>query len=166
MVRLSVASASRRCPPWREHVNPVDPESCCWDLNPGPLPYQGGALPLSYSSDTRVGGPARQSYAGGRCRPERAMGFEPTTSCLEGRSSTVELHPHRNRPACHSSPSSPSGQGGIRTPVGRKPPDLQSGAIDRSATCPVGSPRREATRWDSNPQPTVYKTGALPLSYA
>ena len=24
--------------------------SCCWDLNPGPLPYQGSALPLSYSS--------------------------------------------------------------------------------------------------------------------
>ena len=26
-------------------------------------------------------------------RPERAMGFEPTTSCLEGKSSTTELHP-------------------------------------------------------------------------
>lgn len=26
---------------------------------------------------------------------ERAMGFEPTTSCLEGRNSTTELHPRR-----------------------------------------------------------------------
>src|ERR1700730_9606968 len=26
-------------------------KSCCWDLNPGPRPYQGSALPLSYSSD-------------------------------------------------------------------------------------------------------------------
>src|SRR6476620_11135315 len=33
-----------------------------------------------------------------------------------------------------------SGQGGIRTPEGTSPPDLQSGAIDRSATCPVQRP--------------------------
>lgn len=31
------------------------------------------------------------------------------------------------------------GQGGIRTPVAARAPDLQSGAIDRSATCPANT---------------------------
>jgi hypothetical protein len=30
----------------------------------------------------------------------------------------------------------------------------------------VSSTKRWSRRWDSNPQPPVYKTGALPLSYA
>src|SRR5262249_11164847 len=38
----------------------------------------------------------------------------------------IELHPRTIR----------SGQGGIRTPVGTSPSDLQSDAIGRSATCP------------------------------
>src|SRR5262245_29803600 len=57
-----------------------------------------------------------------------------------------------------------NGQGGIRTPVGRSPPDLQSGAFDRSATCPHQSSVRgyaASSRRDLNPQPPVYKTGAL-----
>ena len=29
---------------------------------------------------------------------KRAMGFEPTTSCLEGRNSTAELHPRNAKP--------------------------------------------------------------------
>src|SRR5262245_51454884 len=32
-----------------------------------------------------------------RTSPKRAMGFEPTTSCLEGRNSTAELHPQSTR---------------------------------------------------------------------
>src|SRR5829696_5672691 len=95
--------------------------------------------------------------------PKRAMGFEPTTSCLEGRNSTAELHPHRfwfpvvsewaerdsnprrcktarftvwcNRPLCH-------------------PP-----------VWPANRRRPQSYRWESNPQPTVYKTVALPLCY-
>ncbi len=47
-----------------------------------------------------------------------------------------------------------------RTP---KRPDLQSGAIDRSAIRPLVVHR--SSRRDLNPQPTVYKTVALPLSY-
>src|SRR3954447_8890718 len=57
------------------------------------------------------------------------------------------------------------GQGGIRTTEARAP-DLQSGPIVHSGTCPcrmhpnvVGRSRR----WDSNPQPAVYKTAALPI---
>src|SRR6478752_5081693 len=77
---------------------------------------------LSYSSDTdwRTGNQA-----------ERAMGFEPTTSCLEGKSSTTELHPRVPHSAFVQ-----SGRRGIRTPEGRSLPDLQSGAIVHSAIRP------------------------------
>ena len=54
---------------------------------------------LSYSSDD-TGSPANGSTShtrGDGHRPERAMGFEPTTSCLEGKSSTTELHPRGER---------------------------------------------------------------------
>src|SRR5438874_6669276 len=57
-----------------------------------------------------------------------------------------------------------TGQGGIRTPEGRSPPDLQSGALDRSATCPNRTSCQRlasSSRRDLNPQPPVYKTGAL-----
>lgn len=90
---------------------------------------------------------------------ERAMGFEPTTSCLEGKSSTAELHPLReDRTLKRQNPKSqlpnPARSGcdlfleglgfsGFGQWVGRdsnprtpKRPDLQSGAIDRSATYP------------------------------
>ena len=120
-------------------------------------------------------------------RPERETGFEPATSCLEGKCSTVELLPqgavdssqwaagsenrsgfpaHCSRPTAHcrwvGRDSNP------RTP---KRADLQSAAIDHSATYPVVLPRlpgassgrrRQSQRWDSNPRPTVYKTVALP----
>ena len=71
--------------------------------------------------------------------------------------------------------SNPNGQSRIRTCVGRRPPDLQSGAIGHSAICPLALrlperagrlPARASQRWDLNPQPSVYKTDALPLSYA
>ena len=42
--------------------------SQCRDLNSGPLPYQGNALPLSY-----IG-----------LKVERETGFEPATFSLEG----------------------------------------------------------------------------------
>ena len=85
-----------------------------------------------------------------------------------------------------SYPSLPTGgQGRIRTSVARSAADLQSAAINHSATCPSSKDRslgadagpicpRPAPpgcqlwsrRWDSNPQPPDYKSGALPLSYA
>src|SRR5262249_31778123 len=67
-----------------------DPESCCWDLNPGPGPYQGRPLPAELQQhDPRRPPPDRGEG-------ERARRFKPPTSCLEGRSSTIELRP---RPA-------------------------------------------------------------------
>ena len=42
--------------------------SCYRDLNPGPLPYQGSALPLSYNSKKK----------------ERKTGLKPATLSLEG----------------------------------------------------------------------------------
>src|SRR5437867_9083288 len=79
----------------------VYPKSCCWGLNPGPRPYQGRALPLSYSSLWHASwlssscspGPARRR-SGKNLQEKRVMGIEPTRTCLEGRCSAFELHPH------------------------------------------------------------------------
>lgn len=62
------------------------------------------------------------------------------------------------------------GQGGIRTPVALAP-GLQPGPFNHSGTYPkfttlFRQKRAWSRRWDSNPQPAVYKTAALPLSYA
>src|SRR5207249_10458671 len=73
-------------------------KSCCWGLNPGPRPYQGRALPLSYSSlsaqlnRSRRLQPAEVPHPNG-CgyqsdTSKRATGLEPATSSLEGWSST------------------------------------------------------------------------------
>ena len=41
-----------------------------------------------------------------------------------------------------------------------------SGNLLAHPNCPPDSSRCQSQRWDSNPRPTVYKTVALPLSYA
>ena len=77
---------------------------------------------------------------------ERETGIEPATNSLEGCDSTTELLP----PSCplllaprHSPlPSSPllsGGEGRVRTSVATRAADLQSAAIDRSATSPEPS---------------------------
>jgi hypothetical protein len=144
------------------------PESCCWGLNPGPRPYQGRALPLSYSSVRSIKpiGNAREDFPLYQlgipsCVSRKPVGGPDTyckagegnrtlVACLEGRCSTIELHPQRSTGYPHRPapkwPGLPSGQGGIRTPVERSSPDLQSGAIGRSATCPPPpSPATEAS---------------------
>ena len=81
------------------------------------------------------------------------MGFEPTTTCLEGKSSTTELHPHggSSRFQVPGSKFVLNLEPGIWNLelqwVGRdlnpripKEPDLQSGAIDRSAIRPWFAP--------------------------
>ena len=63
---------------------------------------------------------------------------------------------------------------GIRTSVGRSPADLQSAAIVHSATPPKNLLKEltcdRSLAWSRHPEsnrgPTVYKTVALPLSYA
>src|SRR5206468_4874924 len=51
-------------------------------------------------------------------------------------------------------------------PRRRTSSDLQSDAFGHSATCPRAvSSVTLSYRWELNPQPPVYKTGALPLSY-
>jgi hypothetical protein len=60
----------------------------------------------------------------------------------------------------------PGGQWRIRTTEARAP-DLQSGPIVHSGNCPcrcaLPLQTRRSRRWDSNPQPAVYKTAALPI---
>ena len=98
-------------------------------------------------------------------RMERETGIEPATNGLEGRDSTTELLP----------PREDGGGGWIRTTVGLCPADLQSAAFVHSATPPFDEVERRCRKeppggWsrhsESNRGPTVYKTVALPLSYA
>ena len=91
--------------------------SCCWDLNPGPLPYQGSALPLSYSSMLRSSPERRSHESLGNLIEKNATGFAPSsprrearqekgggagegdrtlTTSLEGWGSTIELRPPMN----------------------------------------------------------------------
>src|SRR6185312_9363854 len=39
-------------------LNSVPSQSCCWDLNPGPPPYQGGALPTELQQHEPMDAPA------------------------------------------------------------------------------------------------------------
>src|SRR5258708_4849497 len=65
---------------------------------------------LSYSSATRL------RFALFR---KRAMGFEPTTSCLEGRNSTAELHPQSKSPGTSVPGLSRVGGEGFEPPKGQ-----------------------------------------------
>src|SRR5438270_14071197 len=73
------------CEPRRPEVKggngPDDSESCYWGLNPGPLPYQGSALPLSYSSSRAV------SRRSGR------RDSNPQHLAWKARALPIELHP-------------------------------------------------------------------------
>ena len=74
-------------------------ESCRWDLNPGPRPYQGRALPTEPRQRCCV----RDSRKPGSSISSRPSSVGPATragdgnrthvACLEGRYSTIELHP-------------------------------------------------------------------------
>ena len=107
---LPTAGADRRA---RSIASPPEclgdrPKSCRWDLNPGPRPYQGRALPTEprqqCSNPTRRLGPIPPDPDPRRSptRPSRSARPEPRAgdgnrthvACLEGRYSTIELHPH------------------------------------------------------------------------
>ena len=67
---------------------------------------------------------------------ERETGFEPATNSLEGCDSTPELLPRFFVSRVPYPCSAYGGQGRIRTSVARSAADLQSAAINHSATCP------------------------------
>ena len=69
--------------------------SCYRDLNPGPLPYQGSALPLSYNSKKKKSG---------------RRGSNPRPSAWKANTLSTELLPHSCQ-SCHSD----CGQRWIRT---------------------------------------------------
>src|SRR3954468_7967978 len=76
---------------------------------------------------------------------ERETGFEPATNSLEGCDSTPELLPRffgsrRFHPVFDVDLY--GGQGRIRTSVPRSGADLQSAAINHSATCPSSRKKR------------------------
>ena len=142
-------------------------ESCYWGLNPGPLPYQGSALPLSYSSgsfsSTAGDGIRTRNIQLGRlelcqlsytrtrifdCRLSIADSQHSCNPLLSSRPAGESQHANRTF-IDRQSAILEAGQGGIRTPVGRSPPDLQSGAFDRSATCPSFSKSAGGSRRDS-----------------
>src|SRR5438270_12643316 len=64
-------------------------ESCCWDLNPGPRPYQGRALP----AELQQRGPSSRPALLNKHPPGAGEGNRTLVACLEGRCSTIELHP-------------------------------------------------------------------------
>ena len=72
--------------------------SCYRDLNPGPLPYQGSALPLSYNSKKKKSG---------------RRGSNPRPSAWKANALSTELLPHSCQ-SCHSD----RGQRWIRTTEG------------------------------------------------
>ena len=72
--------------------------SCYRDLNPGPLPYQGSALPLSYNSKKKKSG---------------RRGSNPRPSAWKANALSTELLPHSCQ-SCHSD----CGQRWIRTTEG------------------------------------------------
>jgi hypothetical protein len=135
-------------------------------LNSRPPPYQGGALPLSYLGGLRV-------VTAVSCRYVRSgrPGSNRRHSAWKADALPTELLPRCCDPVLR----------GWRV-VGsnhcrHKPADLQSAPFGRSGNPPklfaflslkpTGcEPIRRSWRRDLNPQPPVYKTGALPLSYA
>src|ERR1700758_3823336 len=77
------------------------PKSCRWDLNPGPRPYQGRALPTEPRQRPRWLSAPSIGPAAGPPASEAGDGNRTHVACLEGRYSTTELHP-REFPALPS----------------------------------------------------------------
>lgn len=73
--RLGIFLAVVACP--EQAANRASSWSRRQESNPRQADYRSAVLPLNYTGF------------------ERAVGIEPTTSALEGRCSTAELHPHR-----------------------------------------------------------------------
>ena len=84
--------------------------SCYRDLNPGPLPYQGSALPLSYNSKKKKSG---------------RRGSNPRPSAWKANALSTELLPQFLWAKMDSNHRR------------RKPADLQSAPFGHSGICPL-----------------------------
>ena len=104
-------------------------ESCRWDLNPGPRPYQGRALPTEPRQRVfllGLGGGAGLSSLSwvGESRPERVMGIEPTLPAWKA--GTLPLS--YTRGGSPANPADRAGEGrlgrsssGVGSVTGRRP---------------------------------------------
>ena len=104
-------AAKPRAAPDTPRAGGVGPESCRWDLNPGPRPYQGRALPteprqhvlednprglvLSSAPAPRVLTRVPPRFVRHSASGRAGDGNRTHVVCLEGRYSTIELHPRR-----------------------------------------------------------------------
>jgi hypothetical protein len=152
------------------------------DSNRRPHPYQGCALPTELRG--RVNGSAEgpSTWSGRR-------GSNSRHSAWKADALPTELLPRTKGFATSSHERAGSGWGRIRTYEARCAADLQSAPFGQlghpserepktSARAPIetygkqdleggaADSKRQSWRWDSNPQPPDYKSGALPLSYA
>ena len=155
--------------------------SCYRDLNPGPLPYQGSALPLSYNSKKKSG------RRGSNPRPSAWKANALSTELLPQKYTVSESLSFRRRPASGPAPSGlcNSNRHSFFSSFlwevmdsnhrRRKPADLQSAPFGHSGNFPCLRPSRNMrlpfcseslriglSRWrDSNPRPADYKSAAL-----
>ena len=123
--------------------------SCYRDLNPGPLPYQGSALPLSYNSKKKKSG-----RRGSNPRPSAWKANALSTELLPQKPKTFQvLRMWAKMDSNHRS---------------RKTADLQSAPFGHSGICPTYFQRTTASQHlflsllsDSNQRPRDYKSRAL-----
>ncbi len=135
--------------------------SCYRDLNPGPLPYQGSALPLSYNSKKKKSG---------------RRGSNPRPSAWKANALSTELLPHSSQ-SYHFVFLWAKMDSNHRS---RKTADLQSAPFGHSGICPYNSlnKRTKIKQYnklqrsifvlhflsllsDSNQRPRDYKSRAL-----
>ena len=123
-------------------------------MNSRPPPYQGGALPLSYLGNR----PNRRSGRPGSNRRHSAWKADALPT---------ELHPRSDR-ASIAAALRGNGVGGgwwVRTTVGKSRQIYSLLPLTTRATLREHIEICERVSWrrDSNPQPLVYKTSALPI---
>ena len=123
--------------------------SCYRDLNPGPLPYQGSALPLSYNS-----------------RKKRAEDGAQTRDPQLGRLMLYQLSYFRKKPKTFQVLRMWAKMDSNHR--SRKTADLQSAPFGHSGICPTYFQRTTASQHlflsllsDSNQRPRDYKSRAL-----
>ncbi len=148
-------------------------------MNSRPLPYQGSALPLSYASlydptlqsyrersrpsVTRTAKNASRTKQRSRYLPGSIV-RHALTAISPSSSSAIAIRPLpaglksiQHQPVLRKPLQAPANckvcgaQGRVRTSVGHNPADLQSAAINHSATCALCLPKRFETQHSLHP---------------